>query len=128
MAYNDALSRINAARCISCINGPNWGRSRPTAATGVFKLVFGLIRARRFEDAFCGNIAALRHVPDFNGVHDVTIFDAAKTDLRHLPGKYGLIYSFYSAGAIVRRNRPAHHDLQSLRPLGRARGLGKAVS
>jgi hypothetical protein len=31
-------------------------------------------------------------------VHDVTIFDAAKWDLRHPPGKYGLIFSFHSIG------------------------------
>jgi len=52
----------------------------------------------RFSDSFCGNLAELRHVLDFNGVHDVTIFDAAKTGLPSLPGRYGLIYSFYSIG------------------------------
>jgi hypothetical protein len=53
----------------------------------------------RFEDSFCGNITMLRHVLDFNGLGDVTIFDAAKTSLAALPGRpYGLIYSFYSIG------------------------------
>jgi hypothetical protein len=53
----------------------------------------------RFEDSFCGNIAMLRHVLDFNGVGGVTIFDAANTNLPGLPGRpYGLVYSFYSIG------------------------------
>jgi hypothetical protein len=52
----------------------------------------------RFENSFCGNIAQLRDVLDFNGVHDVTIFDAAKISLRNLQGPYRLIYSFYSIG------------------------------
>jgi SAM-dependent methyltransferase len=53
----------------------------------------------RFEDSFCGNIALLRHVLDFNSVRDVTIFDAANTGLAELPGRpYDLVYSFYSIG------------------------------
>jgi len=53
----------------------------------------------RFEDSFCGNIAELQHILDFNGLHDVTIFDAKKINLASLPGRpYDLIYSFYSIG------------------------------
>jgi hypothetical protein len=43
------------------------------------------------------------HALDFNGMHDVTIFDAAKTDLLHLPGKYGLIYSWRLLSMRCRR-------------------------
>jgi hypothetical protein len=68
----------------------------------------------RFEDSFCGNIAMLRHVLDFNGVHGVTIFDAAKTSLRNLPERpYGLIYSFYSIGF----HWSLEHFLDDLLPL-----------
>ena len=52
----------------------------------------------RFEDSFCGNITELRRVLDFNGIRDVTIFDAGTTSLQKLPGSYFLIYSFYSIG------------------------------
>jgi hypothetical protein len=41
----------------------------------------------------------LCHVLQYNGVHDVTIFDAANMGLGELPGRpYNLIYSFYSIG------------------------------
>lgn len=67
----------------------------------------------RFEDSFCGNIAMLRHVLDFNGVRDVTIFDAARMSLSNLPGRYGLIYSFYSIGY----HWSLEHFLDDLLPL-----------
>ena len=48
----------------------------------------------RFEDSFCGNIEKLRHSLDFNGLKNVTIFDASKMKLGEIPGKYDLLYSF----------------------------------
>jgi hypothetical protein len=53
----------------------------------------------RFDDSYCGDITALRSVLDFNGVQNVTIFNAADVRLEHLPGRpYDLLYSFYSIG------------------------------
>jgi SAM-dependent methyltransferase len=52
----------------------------------------------RFSDSFCGNISMLRYILEFNGIHNVTIFDAARTNLADLPDCYDLIYSFYSIG------------------------------
>lgn len=52
----------------------------------------------RFEDSFCGNIAMLWYVLEYNGIHNVTIFDAKEWKLSNLPGPYDLLYSFYSIG------------------------------
>ena len=52
----------------------------------------------RFEDSFCGNLNALRYVLDFNGIHNVTIFNARDLRLTDLPAPYDLLYSFYSIG------------------------------
>lgn len=52
----------------------------------------------RFEDSFCGNIEMLQHCLEFNGLKNVTIFDAAKIKLSEIPGKYDLLYSFYCIG------------------------------
>jgi hypothetical protein len=52
----------------------------------------------RFEDSFCGNIPILREVLDFNGVRNVTVFNASELKLADLPGPYDLIYSFYCIG------------------------------
>lgn len=72
----------------------------------------------RFDDSFCGNIAALRHILDFNGIRDVTIIDAAKSNLRDLPGLYDLIYSFYGIGF----HWSLEHFLDDLLPLLRDGG------
>ncbi|MBX3280611.1 MAG: hypothetical protein KF868_21660 [Acidobacteria bacterium] len=52
----------------------------------------------RFDDSFCGNIRMLRRVLEFNGIGNVTIFDAHDLDMRQLPGPYDFIWSFYSVG------------------------------
>jgi hypothetical protein len=52
----------------------------------------------RFEDSYCGSISALRYVLEFNGIRNVTIFNARDMRLNELPGPYDLIYSFYSIG------------------------------
>jgi hypothetical protein len=67
----------------------------------------------RFEDSFCGNIRALRDVLNFNGMHDVTIFNARDVNLKDLPGPYDLIYSFYSIGF----HWSLEHFLDDLLPL-----------
>jgi hypothetical protein len=48
--------------------------------------------------SFCGNLALLRSMLDFNGVSDYRIFDAAQIPLRALPGPFDLIYGFFSIG------------------------------
>ena len=48
--------------------------------------------------SFCGNLALLRSILDFNGVANYRIFDAAEVSLRALPGPYDLIYGFFSIG------------------------------
>jgi SAM-dependent methyltransferase len=52
----------------------------------------------RFEDSFCGNIAMLREILAFNGLREVTVFDAAQISLDSIPGKFNLIYSFFCIG------------------------------
>ena len=52
----------------------------------------------RFEDSFCGNIKMLRYVLEFNGVHNVTVFNAREVSIADLPGPYDFLYSFYSVG------------------------------
>jgi hypothetical protein len=52
----------------------------------------------RFKDSFCGNISMLRRVLLYNGVNNITIFDAEKTQLGDLPGPYDFVYSFFSVG------------------------------
>lgn len=52
----------------------------------------------RVEESYFGNLAALRYVLDFNGVQNVTIFNARHVPLTDLPGPYDFIYSFYSIG------------------------------
>jgi hypothetical protein len=73
----------------------------------------------RFEDSFCGNIKVLRHILDFNGIHDVKIIDATETSLSDLPGAYDLIYSFYSIGF----HWSLEHFLDDLLPLMDENGL-----
>jgi hypothetical protein len=48
--------------------------------------------------SFCGNLALLRTMLDYNGVKQYDIFDAQKLSLAALPGPYDLIYGFYSIG------------------------------
>jgi len=67
----------------------------------------------RFEDSFCGNIGALRYVLEFNGIRDVTIYNARDVNLKDLPGPYDLIYSFYSIGF----HWSLEHFLDDLLPL-----------
>jgi hypothetical protein len=48
--------------------------------------------------SFCGNLALLRTMLDYNEVKQYQIFDAAQMPLNGLPGPYDLIYGFYSIG------------------------------
>jgi hypothetical protein len=48
--------------------------------------------------SFCGNLALLRSMLDYNGVTGYQIFDAQQLPLSALPGPYDLIYGFYSIG------------------------------
>lgn len=52
----------------------------------------------RFEDSFCGNFAMLRKMLHYNGINNVTLFDALTTKIKDLPGPYDFIYSFYAVG------------------------------
>jgi len=52
----------------------------------------------RFEDSFCGNITMLKYVLEYNGIHNVTIFNAKDTRLLNLPKPYDFLYSFYGIG------------------------------
>lgn len=52
----------------------------------------------RMEESFCGNINLLRYILTYNGILNVTIFDARQWKLPDLPGPYDLLYSFYSIG------------------------------
>jgi hypothetical protein len=54
----------------------------------------------RFEDSFCGNLALLKEVLEYNAVTNFTIFDAKKLDFKitRLPSVYDVIYSFYAVG------------------------------
>lgn len=67
----------------------------------------------RFEDSFCGNTKVLRHVLEYNGIHNVTIFNAQEVRLADLPGPYDLLYSFYSIGF----HWSLEHFLDDLLPL-----------
>ena len=48
--------------------------------------------------SFCGNLALLRAMLDYNGVTRYQIHDAQKMPLAALPGPFDLIYGFYSIG------------------------------
>jgi hypothetical protein len=48
--------------------------------------------------SFCGNLALLRTMLDYNEVKQYQIFDAEQLPLAALPGPYDLIYGFYSIG------------------------------
>lgn len=48
--------------------------------------------------SFCGNLALLQTMLDYNGVKQYQIFDAQRLPLGALPGPYDLIYGFYSIG------------------------------
>jgi hypothetical protein len=52
----------------------------------------------RFQDSWCGSISELRKVLDYNGIHGVTIHDAAKVAMTELPGPFDLVYGFYNIG------------------------------
>lgn len=52
----------------------------------------------RFDDSYCGNLEALRHVLNFNRISNVTMFNAQNIGMKDLPGPYDLLYSFYSIG------------------------------
>ncbi len=52
----------------------------------------------RFEDSYCGNIKMLEYVLDYNGIENVTVFNASDVRLAALPGPYDFLYSFYSIG------------------------------
>ncbi|MGH6923930.1 MAG: hypothetical protein ACRED5_09345 [Propylenella sp.] len=67
----------------------------------------------RFDDSFCGDIAALRSVLAFNGVGGVTIHNAREAGLPELPGPFDFIHSFYSIGF----HWSVEHFLDDLVPL-----------
>jgi len=67
----------------------------------------------RYEDSYCGNIRALRYILEFNGIRNVTIFNARKVRLTNLPGPYDLLYSFYGIGF----HWSLEHFLDDLLPL-----------
>ena len=48
--------------------------------------------------SFCGNLALLRTMLDYNGVTGYQVFDAQQMPLAALPGPYDWIYGFYSIG------------------------------
>lgn len=52
----------------------------------------------RLESSFCGNIALLRQVLEYNGIRNARILDAKEWDLARLPGPYDLLYSFFGVG------------------------------
>lgn len=52
----------------------------------------------RFEDSFCGNIAMLRYVLEFNGIRNIRVLNARDIPIAELPGPYDLLYSFYGIG------------------------------
>ena len=52
----------------------------------------------RFEDSFCGTISELRRVLNYNGINNVTIHDAKLVALKDLPGRFDLLYGFYTIG------------------------------
>ena len=54
----------------------------------------------RTDRSFCGDLATLRAVLDYNGVGNHRVFDAHELGHRldSLPGPYDLVYSFYAAG------------------------------
>lgn len=52
----------------------------------------------RFRDSFCGNLAMLRYVLEFNAINNVKIFNANAIELSGLPGPYDFLYSFYGIG------------------------------
>ena len=67
----------------------------------------------RFEDSFCGNTRMLKHVLEFNGIQNVTVFKAQEVRMKELPGPYDLLYSFYSIGF----HWSLEHFLDDLLPL-----------
>jgi hypothetical protein len=52
----------------------------------------------RRPDSFYGNLSILRQVLAYNGIQNVTVFNARDYSLSQLPGPYDFIYSFYSIG------------------------------
>jgi hypothetical protein len=52
----------------------------------------------RFSDSFCSNTRMLKHILEFNGIHNVMLFNAQDVMMPALPGPYDFIYSFYSIG------------------------------
>lgn len=75
-----------------------WERSEIHAYEGEGETTRYTRLGPRFEDSFCGNIAMLRHVLDYNGVRNVTIHSAGERRLADLPGGYDFLYSFYAIG------------------------------
>ncbi|HEV8716384.1 MAG TPA: hypothetical protein VGX03_26630 [Candidatus Binatia bacterium] len=52
----------------------------------------------RFADSFCGNMRMLKYVLAYNGIRNVTVFNARDTRLPELPRPYDFLYSFYGIG------------------------------
>ena len=52
----------------------------------------------RCEESFCGNLRLLKYVLEYNGIGNVTVFNASKTPLADLPGPYDFLYAFYGIG------------------------------
>lgn len=67
----------------------------------------------RFEDSYCGNLGVLRNVLEYNGIRNVTVFNARDVQMADLPGPYDFLYSFYSIGF----HWSLEHFLDDLLPL-----------
>ena len=74
-----------------------WQNSEIHAYEGDGSTTKYTILGPRFKDSFCGNIDMLRYMLEFNGIDNVTIFNARDIQLEAL-GPYDFLYSFYSIG------------------------------
>jgi len=91
----------------------NWQTSEIHAYEGDGSTTKYTILGPRFEYSFCGNIGMLRHVLRFNGINNVTIFNARDIQMADLPGPYDFLYGFYSIGF----HWSLEHFLDDLMPL-----------
>jgi hypothetical protein len=69
--------------------------------------------------SFCGNLALLKTMLDYNGIRQYEIFDAKQLPLSAVPGPYDLIYGFYSIGF----HWSLEHYVEDLEPLLHERTL-----
>lgn len=75
-----------------------WQESEVHAYEGDGQTTKYTLMGPRFEDSFCSSIPALRQILAFNGIKNVSIFNAQETRMADLPGPYDFLYSFYSIG------------------------------